>query len=140
MPLSFVNQLFFQLQAGVWKNFWHLCNSGLTKSHSEPLPSYYWQLPELRLCYFWWIWCCSLTAGKVFVIRTQKLIPCVSLQEIYLFGISACSFPSGPGKGGGDGQGPKRERRKHWTWHSWWHYEICNRRAAARVMVSVGIC
>lgn len=34
------------------------------------------------------------------MIRTQKLIPCVSLQEIYLFGICACSFPSGPGKGG----------------------------------------
>lgn len=146
MPLSFVNQLFFQLQAGVWKNFWHLCNSGLPKSLSEPLPSCYWQQPELRLCYFWWVWCCSLTAGKGLIIRTQKLIPHVGLQEIYLFDTSACSFPSGTGKWGGggsgeeDGQGPEIERGKHWMWHSGWHYEICNMRAAPRAIVSVGIC
>lgn len=90
MSLSFVNQLFFQLQAGVWKNFWHLCNSGLSKSHSKPLPSYYWQQAEPRLCYFWWIWCSFPHCWQVFVIRAQKLISCVSLQDIYLF--DACRY------------------------------------------------
>lgn len=110
MSLSFVNQLFFHLQAGVWKNFWHLYNSGLSKSHSKPLPSYYWQQAEPQLCYFSWIWCSFPNCWQVFVIRTQKLIPCVSLQDIYLFDacrficliscLKACSVASGTGKGG----------------------------------------
>lgn len=134
MPLSFVNQLFFQLRAGVSKNFWHLCNSGLSKSHSEPLPSCYWQQAELWICYWWWI-CCSFSAGKVFMIRTQKLIPCLIYKRFICLRPVCAAFLQELAKEGG--QGPEMERGKHWTWDSWWHYEICNRRAAAKVMAFV---
>lgn len=112
MPLSFVNQLFFQLQAGVSKNFWHLCNSGLSKSHSEPLPSCYWQQAELWICYCWWI-CCSISAGKVSMIRTQKLIPCLIYRRFICLVPVCAAFLQELAKG--RGQGPEMERGKLWT-------------------------
>lgn len=135
MPLSFVNWLFFQLQAGFWKNFWHLCNSGLSKRRSNlcQAPAGHGQS-------------CGSATSDGLGAAPSLLATCLCWGPRRTFPVLVCrravclravqaAVPQEPDMG----SWAQPTEGKRWPCHFWWHCGMCLRRAAARAVPSEGL-